>query len=148
MIDISRVRQSHRKFLSEHDRALNQSLDESRTEGIGYVQREPGFTRRSGELQDATTGQITRTSRGSLVRLENRKPHAKPIDKGSRAHFIPMKAGGKVLRFRIGGSVYYRREVFHPGNKPYTFLRRATIHGGQTFERRMSYRMNSVARSF
>ena len=147
MLNIQKIRQSHRRFLSAHDSAVARSLDDARNEGIAFVQREPGFKPRTGELQRATTGQIVRTSRGSVIKLQNRKPYAGPIDKGSPRH--PIAARSKALRFTSSaGVLIFRRRVNHPGNKPYRFLSRATTAAAGTFVSRMRSRMTVIARNF
>lgn len=147
MINLQAVRQSNRRFLSAHDGAVLRALNESRESGLRYVHANPGFKRQSGETQDATTGQVIRTTRGALVRFQNRKPHAAALDKGARPHLIRAKGGG-VLAFRVGGAFIFRRQVQHPGNKAYHFLSRATIHAGEQFARDMTAGMTRVARQF
>lgn len=148
MINLNSLRSSHRRFLQAHDRAVWQSLDESRKDGIEHVQRNPGFKPRTGELQRATTGQVIRTSRGSVVRLENRKPHARPIDKGARPHVIRARGGGYLAFRGRGGGMVFRKSVNHPGNRPYHFLRTASTAAARSFELGMSARMRTIARSF
>lgn len=147
MLDLRSVQRDHRRFLAAHDSAVARSLNDAREAGLGLVMSTPGFKPRTGELQRATTGQVIRNSRGALVRLQNRKPYAAPIDKGARAH--PITAHGRALRFvGAGGAVIFRRSVNHPGNRPYHFLRNATTGAARTFELLMTSRMRAAARQF
>lgn len=148
MINLQAVRSRHRKFLSAHDAAVLQELNQARDAGLEHVQRHPGFKPRTGGLQRATTGQVLRTSRGSIVRLQNRKPYASAIDKGARPHVIQARTA-KTLRFTSSdGALVFRRRVNHPGNRAYHFLRTATVAAGHTFQLGMSARMRGIARQF
>lgn len=148
MINLQALRSHHRKFLSAHDAAVQRSLSEARDDGIDHVQKSPGFRPQTGALQKATTGQVIRTSRGAIVRLQNRKPYAAPIDKGSAPHVIVARRA-KALRFTSSsGETIFRRRVNHPGNRPYHFLRSATTAAAHSFELRMAPRMRNIARQF
>lgn len=148
MIDLNSLRLAHRRFLSAHDSAVQRSLNEAREAGIEEVQKRPPFKPQTGELQAATTGQIIRTARGSIVRLQNRKPYAAAIDKGARPHPIEARRA-KALRFTSSsGALVFRRRVNHPGNRPYHFLRTATTAAAHNFELRMAPRMRDIARKF
>ena len=147
MINLRAVQQSNRRFLSAHESAVLRAMNDSRDAGIRFVHSGPGFKPRSGELQKATTGQVIRTARLGVVRLQNRKPYAAPIDKGSRPHLIRARAGG-TLRFSSGGRVFFRKQVDHPGNRAYRFLERANQHAGEQFLRDMTASMAALARRF
>lgn len=147
VLDVQALRLSHRRFIAQHEAGVTTELRRAAEEGVAYVQRNPGFKPRTGGLQRATEGKVVRLRSGGVVRLANRKPYAAAIDKGAGPHVIFYRRK-KFLRFVIGGSVYYRRAVNHPGNRAYGFLRRATEHSGQTFLTRMSSRMTTIARSF
>jgi hypothetical protein len=147
VIDLRAVQLAHRRFLSKHDAAVLAELNEARDFGVDCVQRNPGFKRRTGGLQDATTGQVIRTRTRGIVRLSNRKPHAAPMDRGARPHIIRAKSA-KALRFVGKGGLVFRKSVNHPGNKPYRFLYRATNAAGRTFVQGLARRMATIARSF
>ncbi len=147
MIDLRSVQLAHRRFLAKHEAAVLTELQDARDFGVDYVQKNPGFKRRTGALQDATTGQVIRTRNRGIVRLLNRKPYAAAIDKGARPHVIRARSA-KALRFMGKGGVVFRRSVNHPGNKPYRFLSRATNAAGRSFFQQMNARMKTIARSF
>ncbi|HEU4544358.1 MAG TPA: hypothetical protein VFR23_24720 [Jiangellaceae bacterium] len=147
MIDLRRLNESHRRFLAKHKAAVSTELHRSAQAGLAEVLRNPGFTPRTGALQRATDAKILRTRTRSIVRLRNAKPYAAPIDKGSRPHVIRARRG--VLRFTSSsGALVYRRQVNHPGNKPYRFLERASSKAGESFGRGMAQRMTAIARQF
>lgn len=59
------------------------------------------------------------------VRVSASMPYAAFVELGTRPHMILPKHG-KFLVFRvINGAVIYRRQVSHPGTKPYKYLARA-----------------------
>jgi hypothetical protein len=51
------------------------------------------------------------------------------IDKGTKRHAIPKKAGGKVLRFERGGNTIFSRKVDHPRTAARPFRERAAREG-------------------
>jgi len=148
VIDLRRLRESHRRFLAQHRAAVSEELHRAAQEGVAEVQRNPGFKPRSGALQRATQGKVIRTRSGGIVRLRNPLRHAGPIDKGSPPHVIlPRRA--KVLRFtNAAGAVVFTRRVNHPGNRAFHFLSRARDQAGQRFHTRMTRRMVAIARRF
>lgn len=75
--------------------------------------------RRSGQYQRSWK---TTPSR-SVIKVGNTAPHAAMIEFGTRAHRIK---GNPFLKFNVGGTTIYTREVSHPGTKPYNILRDAT----------------------
>jgi hypothetical protein len=50
--------------------------------------------------------------------------YAEWVHDGTRPHIIRAK-NKKVLKFRVGGDVIYRKLVHHPGTEPRPFLARA-----------------------
>ncbi|HEX5076800.1 MAG TPA: hypothetical protein VFW03_26570 [Gemmatimonadaceae bacterium] len=149
MIQLRPVQLSHHRFLSKHDQAVLDALNESRDFGVKYTAEHPTFTPRSGSqgLAHATTGQVIRTRNRGIVRLSNAKPYAKAIDGGARAHVIMAKRA-KTLRFIGRSGVVFRKRVNHPGNKAYHFLSRATNAAGRVFQQGMRLRMNRIAATF
>jgi len=150
VINLRQVQLGHRKFLAAHDAAVLAALNEARQAGIDYTAVHPQFTPRSGAqgLAHATSGTVVRTSRGAVVRLQNRKKYAAAIDRGARPHVIRARSGG-MLAFRgRDGQMVFRKSVHHPGNKPYRFLYRATMAAGRIFLKSMLLRMPRVAAQF
>lgn len=54
--------------------------------------------------------------------IENRAPHAAFLELGTQPHTIK---GNPMLRFVVGTSVVFAREVHHPGTTPYRILTRS-----------------------
>ena len=148
MFALRPVQLSHRRFISAHDGAVLDELNDARDFGVKYTAEHPTFTPRSGSqgLAHATTGQVIRTKNRGIVRLQNRKPYAAAIDKGARPHVITAK--GKALRFMGNGGFVFRKRVNHPGNRPFKFLSTATLAAGRKFQQGMQLRMARIARSF
>ena len=148
MFALRPIQAAHRSFISKHDAAVVSELEDARDFGVKYTSEHPTFTPRSGSrgLAKATAGQVIRTKNRGIVRLQNRKPYAKAIDGGAKAHVITAK--GKALRFVGRSGVVFRKVVNHPGNKPYKFLYRATNAAGRVFQQGMRLRMNRIASSF
>jgi len=147
VIDLRPVRAAHSRFLATHRAAVSTELRLAAESGVAEVQRKPGFTRRTGATQAATSGKVIRTRSGGVVRLRNPKPHARTLEGGSKPHVIRARRG-KALRFVSGGRLVFRRAVNHPGTKPYRFLSRARDTAGSSFHRGMSRRMAEIARRF
>jgi hypothetical protein len=148
VIDLNKVRVSHRRFLAEHNAAVATELRLSAERGVQHVQERPGFKPRSGDLQRETDFRIIRRRNGSVVRLVNPKKYAGPIDKGSPPHPISARRKRALAFIGKGGGIIFRRRVNHPGNRAYHFLSSATIAAGRTFELGMAQRMRAIARSF
>jgi hypothetical protein len=147
VIDLRSVKEAHRRFLAHHDALLSQELRRAAEVGVVEVQRNPQFKPRTGALQKATQGKVIRRRNGSVVRLQNRKAYAAPIDKGAKPHVIRARRK-KALRFVGRGGVVFRRSVNHPGNKPYRFLSRARDAASDSFGERMRAGMARIARAF
>lgn len=146
-LDLSSVRVAHRRLLSQHDAILSQEMKRAAEVGVVEVRRNPGFKPRTGTLQRATKGKVVRTKRGGIVRLQNAKRYAAPIDKGSRPHVIRARRG-RALRFVSGGKLIFRRSVRHPGNRPFRFLSGALLTAYRSFEERTIARLTAAARNF
>ena len=106
---------------------------------------DPGFTPRTGKTQQATTFRTVRTSGGRMLRVENRRDVARFMEEGTRPHVIRAK-NARALRF-IGrdGNWVFRRRVFHPGTKPYWFIKRAIARSFESAETQLIAGMRRVA---
>lgn len=142
---------AHRRFLTRHDHAYRDSLEDASDFGLRYANSRPRFTPRTGELQKANESRVIRTRTLGTVRFRNRKPYAASIDQGARPHdiFPRDRARGRLIFFwpKVGKWIYARR-VKHPGNKPYRFLHGATIAAGRFWFVDMSRRMFAASRLF
>jgi hypothetical protein len=63
-------------------------------------------------------------------RLIFRAAHAKWVNDGTRAHLIMAKPGG-LMRFVIGGRVFFAKVVHHPGTAKRPILENAGAAGSQ-----------------
>jgi hypothetical protein len=147
VIDLRPVRAAHSRFLSQHRAAVSTEMRLAAEAGVAEVQRKPGFKRRTGATQAATSGKVIRTRSGGVVRLRNPKPHARTLEGGSRAHVIRARRA-KALRFSSNGRLVFAKSVQHPGTKPYRFLSRARDTASDSFLRGMSRSMAEIARRF
>jgi len=139
----------HTRFLIQQDKELSAAAEEAGEAGEYYVQERPKFTPRTGALQRATDHRVIRTKSGRIIRLQNPKDYAAPIDKGARPHGIEATRA-PLLRFfwKKKGRWVACKRVHHPGNKPYRFLHDATWVAGRSFEKSMLVRMARLSRNF
>lgn len=148
-INLAKVKHGHARFLAAHQAAADVTGTLAARFIEGHVMRDPGFTPRTGALQKATKARYVRTSRGGVVRAENRKPYAAAIDKGAKPHVITARRQPYLTFFWAREGRWVRtRSVNHPGNRPYRFLSRAVEAAHAYFGQRIRERLNRVARSF
>ena len=58
--------------------------------------------------------------------------HASYIERGTTAHAIPLRLGGKTLHFKWNGVEFFRKSVVVSGIKPGRFMEEAQIIGYQS----------------
>lgn len=78
---------------------------------------------RSGQLHKSQSIKVGGSSFMPALIVEYKAPQANYTDEGTRPHEIVAKRA-KVLRFKVGGKVIYRKRVSHPGNKPTRWFRK------------------------
>lgn len=147
MFDVSDALRATERAVIDHENAVERALGLAGDIARGQVFKNPGFTPRTGALQQATTYKVIRTSGGKLVRISNALDYAPAIDRGAKPHVITAKRA-RFLRFFVNGSPVFRRSVRHPGNKPYRFLRNATSVAFTHLEVLLEREMSRVAESF
>lgn len=77
----------------------------------------------TGELRGDIRVLTRRKTRSGLsAEIGSRVQHAMVHHVGSRPHIIRPRRPGGVLRFTVGGIVYFRSFVRHPGTRPNYFL--------------------------
>ena len=59
---------------------------------------------------------------GGVVAGGTAAPYAAALEYGARAHLI-RAINAKALHFSIGGQEMFRKQVMHPGNRAYAFMR-------------------------
>ncbi|HEY3494740.1 MAG TPA: hypothetical protein VGK73_08650 [Polyangiaceae bacterium] len=147
MASIARVKRAHRHLAAETARAVDDAMAFAGRFAVQHVHDHPEFKPRTGALQSATKARVVRTKGGKLLKLSNRKPYAAAIDRGARPHVIRAKSGG-VLRFRGRNGWVSKREVQHPGNRPYKFLYRAHSAAYRVLGTNLTQRLTAIARRF
>jgi hypothetical protein len=143
--NVDQLRASHGRLLTAHQAMVGGILYEAGVQALAETILHPGFKPRTGKTQKATTFRLVRTRGGKVVRVENKAPVARLLEGGTFAHIIRAR-NTRFLRF-VGrdGSYVFRRQVRHPGTKPYWFLRRATNVAYATAEQRLLNGMRRVA---
>ena len=147
MIDLSVMRAQHRKFSGDVARAVAQITAEAAQNAEQIAKNLIRPHNRTGKLFRATRGRVVAIPRGKEVRLENNAAYAEYFESGTGAHEIPARRR-RFLRFVIGGTVFYRRRVFHKGSRAFlvfsTARDRAFADGGKD----LKTRIEALARTF
>lgn len=105
------------------------------------------FKRRSatGSVKDNTTWKFLRRGRNPTIRLKNTKQHAIYLEHGTRPHRITARRK-KYLRFVVGGKVFLRKTVFHPGTRATKFFSHAAWEGTKALRADLIRRLSSLGR--
>lgn len=159
VVDISKIKSAHKRFLVAHDHALDYALSASNIEN--QVKQHVGngilLAKRSGNLVNSTKAQFIRTSSGAIVRVTNTAKYAQAQETGSglfgpshSKYPITPRGSGYPLRF------YWARKrmnvafwkVMHPGVRPKHFLQVATNIVFDTRIALLRASMRSAARHF
>lgn len=155
VIDISAVTRAHTAFIYKMEKAIDDAANKARDKGVMEASSGGGDFRswksRSGKLVRSIRGKIIPIRNGGQrVVLSAFAKHAAYIEHGTTAHFIRgWRSLRRLLRFRgRNGAWVFKRQVFHPGNKPYKFLSRAR---DMAFERagwRLNTHIHEIANQF
>lgn len=159
VVDISKIKNAHLRFLSAHDKAIAAALDSEAV--VSQVKQQVGngvlLAKRSGNLVNNTSARFIRTRNGATVRVQNTAKYAQAQETGSGLYGpkhakypITPKGKGYPLRF------YWARKkmnvefwgVMHPGVKPTHFLQVATELTFKTRIALLRASMRSAARHF
>ena len=144
---VTRAKYGHQKLLADTDRATQEALEFAGRFAKDHVNKNPQFTPRTGALQAATKTRVIRTASGKLLRISNAKKYASAIDGGAKRHWIGPR-NKSALRFRVGGRFVFSKGHWHPGNRPYKFLYRATDAASRALERNLKQRLSAIASRF
>lgn len=131
-------------FRSEVDTALRHAADFAKL----HTKTKSEFKRRSAlnSVKDSTSWRFLKFGKNvRTVRLSNPKPYARILEFGSKPHIIRARRR-KYLRFSIGKRVFFRKQVFHPGTKPYKFFENAGDAAIKELERDLSRRLIALGR--
>ncbi len=144
-IDVASLKRQHSTLLDRIRDAVAESAIAAGEEANAYVASNAvPFTHRTRDVANKQTYRIVRTSTGAVLKLRNTSKHAAVLEKGSRAHRIVAKRA-KALRFVIGGRVFFRKSVWHPGTKPTWFMRTAAERAGVRFQNELAGRLRLLA---
>lgn len=146
-IDIGALRRKHERFIRLQQESVSKAAHEAGQDAVNYVRSEPHFKPRTGKLQKLTEYRLIRTRTQRIVKVRNRAKYAAAIDSGSRPHTIAARRK-KFLRFTVGGQVFFRKKVFHPGTKPTHFLYRANLHGYERLGHLLRETQSQIAKRF
>jgi hypothetical protein len=145
--NLSRIREGHKRVVANTQTALAAAMVEAGEHAVDHVKRYPGFTPRTGNLQDKTGWRTVKVAGGRVLKIRNTARYAEGIDKGNPPHIIAARRR-KALSFVWKGHRIFRRYVRHPGNKPYKFLYKATKSAGRVLEQKLGARMGDIANKF
>jgi hypothetical protein len=157
-INLSQVRQKHKRFLAAHKAMVDAVLHEAGEAAKAHVRTKSTFKRRSARsLKDRTRARVIRTSGGRLLRLQSTKrivstsgavnDLAPIIEFGSRPHVIEARFAF-ALAFKVRGQWVRAFRVNHPGTRPYYFLRNARQAAYKLAGVKLRSRMRAVALRF
>ena len=150
MINIGKLHQHHERFLHANENLIQQQLTLAGKFGVEFAENHPRFTPRSPEgLAKSNEFKVVRTAGGKMLRLFNRKPHARYIEDGTRPHIIRWH-GRKLLTFfwPKAGKWMRLKKVRHPGTKPYKFLHGAFVATTRRTIASLQSHMRLIARRF
>jgi hypothetical protein len=148
------LKSEHRRFTNALDYWAAKAVSVAERHVHEHVQQESTFRRwKVRSLKDSGLARHQGTWRSHELTVQayvNSPRYALPIEHGAKAHWIfPRQAGGRLYFFweKLGRYVSLPY-VWHPGNKPYWFLRNATRSAFGVFGQQMQSSMTSAARSF
>ncbi len=128
-INIGKISAIHKSFVIAHTVMVEAALTAAGEFTKKHVKNTAPFKRRSSSsAKDATEFRIVRTGTKKIVRIRNKKRHAKFLEFGTAPHPIRAK-NARALRFKSGGTTIFRRSVKHPGTPATRFLWNATKAG-------------------
>ncbi len=117
------------RFTKANKKLLKERREDLKKEGRRYVKlAQAEAPRRTGEFASNIRFRTTTEGGNLIMSVSTPDPLGKWIISGTKAHPIPRspKPVGTALRFVIGGQVFFRRQVQHPGTKANPFMGRAT----------------------
>lgn len=103
-------------------RAAVYAMAESYTDDtLDYIQQGRAFTVRNEQLTQSIGWSPTGPASAAVYANAQ---HARYVEFGTRPHVIKPKPGRKALAIPVGGGAGFilRRQVNHPGSRPYPFL--------------------------
>ncbi len=149
LVNFDEIHRGHERFLRDNENLMRDATERAAARALDHVQRYPLFTPRTGKLQKRTRARAFRIgSKGYKFLLTNTLDYAQTIDGGSRGHPIVAK-NAPYLHFRgRNGKWVKKKEVFHPGTRPYKFAYRATMSAYRILGQSLEQRMHMAAQRF
>ncbi len=159
VVDISKIRPAHKRFLNSHDNAVAEALNANRVEAM--VKQHVGngilLARRTGNLVNSTSAAFVRTGNRAIVDVRNKAKYAFYQEFGTGLYGpkkakYPIKPKGKGYPLRFYWHKFKQDvefwKVMHPGVKPTHFLQVATDIVFRTRIALLQAGMRSAARHF
>lgn len=170
-VDLSGFRRLRDKTLNELAIGNAKAVTAGLRAGVEHARNSHPHQRRTGDLtsDEHLFYRIDRGfAHGTYGTLNNTSPYARAIEFGQRPHpirpkegagfFGPLQAGQTrrarsdtgthriALRFEIGGRLYFRPFVNHPGANPFPFMGPAAQHAGETIRAEVVQVVFQIAR--
>lgn len=115
--------------------AVSQSLGQAAAHAAMLARNTTNFKDHTGNLRSS----ITRGQKGPWVHFVRaggpKAKYAYFVENGTQPHPITPKRKGGVLRFVIGGHIFFRTKVMHKGTKARHFLQEAAEYAEHTLIR-------------
>lgn len=131
--DTSRCRHALRGLLGEIEWAVRDAVETGGKVAELAARQTTAWKDRSGKTRKSIRFSLWKQGYGFKLTGKGASTY---LEHGTAAHLITSEKG-KMLRFVIGGTVFYRREVYHPGTKATFYLEHATVEGAQTVSRNL-----------
>lgn len=158
-ISLRAVKRKHNRFQNFLRKELTEAMTDVGERFVDHVRTKSRFNRRTpggASQKEATHWRLIRSRKGRLLRVKHPKRAtakrvlvANVLEHGSKRHPIPLIPGRKMLRFRgRTGEWVFRRQVMHPGTKPYRFFHNAGVSARRFSSRRIESVLKSSARRF
>jgi hypothetical protein len=137
--DVSRATAAIRAMSNSLPDAVGYALERTGALAAGLARQTTLFKDQTGKLRGSIKA-LPATS--TAIRVIAKTPYAKFVEGGTKAHDI-MAAAGRVLRFVIGGTVFYRHKVHHPGTAARPFMATTAKEMAPVFSRVMVDAVNA-----
>lgn len=150
IVNLPQVRAIHNHFANMWRESIAGSVAECRANIAAEQAKGSGLRKRTGALFDATKTEARWTGRGVHIGVTNDKSYAAPLEFGSKPYTIyPKSVGGRLSFFwtKVGKWVSLRK-VRHPGNRTYSFLKRAVDVSYQRLGYSLLYAADAIASRF
>ena len=134
--DSSRARHALRGLLGQMESDVREAVETGARVAELAARGTDQWKDRSGKTRKSIRAKVTKRGFGFQIRGAGASLY---LEHGTAPHVISAKGppGPRMLRFVIGGSVIYRRSVYHPGTKATFYLEHSVVEGAQTVSRNL-----------